>query len=219
MATNILTATVAPVKIGCIEIEGLLLETHEFAIAQQQIATLFSVIPTSAPKWLKTRLGEGFQLFQVKTNRNDGIRQNRAESALALHDFEKLLRKLDREGNKIAQGLVDDLVGLALHQLWADSFNIKFEQEERQLWLKHRQQHRKQFHPLLTAWLKQDAGGDSSLVQWGKEVNLFKVAAKLPIKPIDEYSSDEIQLLNTAEIRYDMARKLGIGHTQAIAVI
>ena len=108
-----LTATVAKVNIASIEFEGLLLENGEYAIALQQAAIIFSVIPTSAPKWLETRLGKDSQLFQkVKTDRpkQDG-KQNRAENALSLLQFEKLIRKLDREGNKTAQALVDDMVG------------------------------------------------------------------------------------------------------------
>ena len=66
---NILTAQVATVKLGNLEFEGLKLEDGGYGIALQQVASLFQVIPTSAPKWLETRLGKGCSLFQCKTNR------------------------------------------------------------------------------------------------------------------------------------------------------
>jgi hypothetical protein len=101
--SDILTAKVTMIPFGITEIEGLMLLNGGFAIALQQVATLFSVIPTSAPKWLKTNTDEGFQLFQVKTDRpkQDG-KQNRAENAMSILDFEKLLARLDRKGNVVA---------------------------------------------------------------------------------------------------------------------
>lgn len=140
MANTILTAIVHPVPVGSTEIEGLLLENGEYAIAQQQVASLFSVMATSAPEWLERNLGKGFQLWKVTTNRpKQAGKQNRAENALSLIDFEKLLRKLDRKGNEIARVFVDNLVGLSLRQLFADAFGEKFEKEERQKLLQSRQ--------------------------------------------------------------------------------
>jgi hypothetical protein len=162
MANSILTAKVARVPFGLIEIEGLLLEDGNFGIALQQAASLFSVIPTSAPKWLKTRLGEGFQLFQVKTDRPKQLgKQNRAENALTLIQFEKLLMKLDREGVKQAQELRDSLVGLSLTQLFSDAFCIKFDQDDRQNWLNNRQAGivtRKSLTSVIKTWYENNPG-------------------------------------------------------------
>lgn len=85
------------------------------------------------------------------------------------------------------------MVGLSLHQVFSDAFGIKFEAEDRQRWLKQRQLHRQQYHPLLTSWLKVDAGGNSKAVNWGKEINFFKLSAGLPYKPVDTYSEELLQ--------------------------
>lgn len=139
MAKDILTAKVAIVRFGAIEIEGLLFEDGRYGVAQQQAAALFSVIPTSAPKWLKSILGADVQLFLVKTDRNDQTkRQNRAENALLLLDFERLIVELGFEGNKVAQGLNRALVGLAITQIFSDSFGVVFEQAQRQNYLADR---------------------------------------------------------------------------------
>ena len=62
----------------------------------------------------------------------------KAVNTIGLLDFEKLLRVLDRQGNKSAQELSDALIGLALTQLFSDSFGIKFEAEDRQKYLETR---------------------------------------------------------------------------------
>jgi hypothetical protein len=140
MATDILTATVTAVPFGNLEIEGLLLQTGEFAVAQQQVASLFQVIPTSAPKWLEYNLGKGYSLFQIKTNREkiEGKRVRSTENALSLLDFEKLIVELTIKGNPIAANFTRQLVGLSLTQIFSDAFSIRFEKEERQAYLQAR---------------------------------------------------------------------------------
>jgi hypothetical protein len=217
MATNILTAVVAPVKIGRLEVEGLLVESKEFAIAVPQIASLFPYFQDSqnqASQKLKRLMGKDFKTHKVKTEFNRNV-----TLSILLLDLERVIRKLDKAGDRVAEQMVDDLIGLSLHQLWADAFNIQFEKQDRQLWLEQRQDHRKQFHPRLTSWLKQDANGDCSSVQWGSMINQFKSAANLPIKPVDEYSSTDLQALNVAEIEYNAMRKIGLSHQEAITTL
>lgn len=133
MAKNIVTAKVAIVSIGSIEIEGLMLEDGRFAVSQQQAARLFSVIPTSATKWLNSLLEEGFQLFQVKTNRErQPGKQNRSENAISLKDFCRLTYKLVQRNNPVAVKLGEALFGLSLEQLFADAFDIELSRRDRQ---------------------------------------------------------------------------------------
>lgn len=65
---NYIKAEVALVSIGHLEVEGLLTEDGVELIAQQQVASLFSVIPTSTPKWLKRLLENDFQLFSLTSS-------------------------------------------------------------------------------------------------------------------------------------------------------
>jgi hypothetical protein len=134
---SILTAQVSPIQIGNFTFEGLIFQDSSFGIAIQQAANLFSVPQNNAQRDFKALLGAGFQFLKIQAKRAE--RQNRPENALSLIDFEKLLRQLDRKGNKQAQAIVDDLIGLSLHQLFADAFNQKFEKEDRQVWLINRQ--------------------------------------------------------------------------------
>ena len=137
---TIITAIVSPVKFGTIEIEGLMFSDGSYAIALQQVASLFQVIPTTAPKWLKAILGADASLFSVTTNREqvEGRRVRSKESALTLIQFERVLRVMDRKGNLTAQSMTDALVGLSLTQLFSDSFGVKFEADDRQKYLETR---------------------------------------------------------------------------------
>ena len=143
MAVTILSAQVTNVPIGLRQVEGLLLDNDEFAIAIQQAATLFSVPQNNAQRDFKSLLGERFQFLKIKAERAE--RQNRAENALHLNDFERLLRKLDRQGNKLAQDFVDELVGLSLVQLFSDAFGREFGEQHRQKWLTLRQATKQSF--------------------------------------------------------------------------
>jgi hypothetical protein len=126
---DVITAKVAQVPFGNLTIEGLLLEDGKFAVALQQAATLFQIIPTSAPKWLRTNLGKDSSLYQVKTNRPGRIRK--PETAISLLDFERLLRALDKANNPIAVNMSDALIGLSLTQLFSDAFEIEVTKEQR----------------------------------------------------------------------------------------
>jgi hypothetical protein len=156
---SILTAKVSPVPLGNITVEGLLLETGEFAIACRQASSLFQVLPNSTQKWLQSCLGKDCSYYQVKTNREhiENKRIRSTENALSLLQFEKLLMKLDRSGNKQAQNLRDDLVGLSLVQLFSDAFDIAFTKEDRQEWLILRQQSKDLYHeltPQIKRWFE-----------------------------------------------------------------
>ena len=105
-----------------------------FAIAIPQAADLFRASRNTASRDFKRLMGEDFKTSSIKTefNRN-------ATLAISLSDFEHLLIKLDRSGNAYAQEFRDSLASMALHQLFCDAFNIKFEKLDRQNWLKERQ--------------------------------------------------------------------------------
>lgn len=136
MTDSILTAVVAPVPIGLLEVEGLLFEDKSFGITIQQCALLFQVRQDNAQRDFKALLSKDSKF--VKTKVKDTYTR-KPENSITLIEFERLLRKLDRKGNLHAQKLVDDLVGLSLKQLFSDAFKIKFEQEERQQELIDRQ--------------------------------------------------------------------------------
>lgn len=132
---NILSATVAQVQIGKgLAVEGLRLEDGRYAIAVPQVAALFPYfsqhsqdIQNTGARDLKRLMGKGFKTSKIKTvfNRN-------ATLAIDLLDFERVLRRLDRLGDAVAQAMSDALIGTALHQFFADAFNVILTKEDRQ---------------------------------------------------------------------------------------
>lgn len=140
---SIIRATVSPVKIGHLEIEGLMDESKTFAVGLPQVCSLFQILSKNASRDIKALLGNDFQFLKYKTELHP-----KAVNALGLRDFERLLRKLDKLGNESAEAMADDLVGLSLQQLFSDAFEIKFEEEQRQEYLKTRQEGKQVRHSL-----------------------------------------------------------------------
>ncbi len=209
-----LTAKVTQVQFGSFgSIEGLMDEQGNYLISAKQANVQLSFASTTNElKTVKALLGKDFEPVLVKTPLNSN-----AVKAIPITVFEKLLAVLDRKGNKQAQILRDSLVGLSIHQLFSDAFGVVIDQEARQLKLTQLIHHNKNFHPVFTSWLKLD--GLTSGVRYGNEVNRLKVAAKVPLIPIQEYDGQQMILLNVAEARYDLARKLGKDHKEALQVI
>ena len=128
-------AKIATVRIGHLEFEGLMLHDGTFGIAVPQICSVFQIDKNQASRTFKAILGEQFQFDKWRSTLHP-----KAVNVLSLIDFERLLRKLDRCGNLLAQELVDLLLGLSLQQIFSDAFCLQFEKEDRQQWLKDRQE-------------------------------------------------------------------------------
>lgn len=211
-------ALVTTVSIGNLEIEGLMLPDGSFAIAISQIADLIQRISNSFrphknyfSQDVKRLLGNSFRPHKTTTELN-----NSKVNVLSITDFRKVMIKLSHKDKGI-ESFVDDLLDLSLTQLFNDAFGVKFEQEERQAWLKHRQTHRKHFHPKLTKWLKKDGCFESW--EYGKAVNKFKSVVGLPLITIDQYNTDQIDELNRAEHTYDVLRSKGFSHIESIDIL
>ena len=128
-----LKAEVTTVKIGHIEIEGLLLPSGEFAIAVPQICRLFSFPIKHSSRHFKALLGNDFSFPTCKTTLN-----SKPVNILRLADFERLVFELVLKQNELAIEFGRGLVGLSLHQLFSDAFEIELNEQDRQTWLKAR---------------------------------------------------------------------------------
>jgi hypothetical protein len=100
-------AEIAQVPIGNRSIEGLMAEDGIFGIAMPQLVSHDLAPPNRSLKQLNKLYSTAFQSHQWRTTLNP-----KAVNVILLPDFEQLLRKLDKTGNKAAEQLVDDLVGL-----------------------------------------------------------------------------------------------------------
>lgn len=146
-------ATVAPVQIGHLEIEGLMFEDGTFGIAIPQLVALNLVQPNLSLKRIEERVGIDFKTGgKAKT-----VFGKNLTNYIGLTDFEVLLAKLDRSGNKPAQDLRDALVGLSFHQLFCHAFYVKFDKDDWQEKLKQRnigKQVRRTLTDAIQDWLE-----------------------------------------------------------------
>jgi len=204
-------AEIAQVPFGNLSLEGLMAEDGTFGIAVPQLISHNLVRQNNAQRDVQTYMGETFNFVKWKT-----VISIRAVNVILLTDFEKLLAKLDRAGNKAAQDMRDDLVGMSMHQLFSDAFGIKFEKEDHQSYLIDRQSHREDFHPKFTDWLKSD-GCEGAW--YGAEVNNLKRILSLPIISVDLYDAKQLRKLDVAYIKYDVLRTTGMTHQAALKVI
>ena len=211
-------AKVAPVHLGKdLVIEGLMLPDGTYAIAYPQIADMvitgdekkdgFRTNKAQFSQTIKRLCGKGFKASKAKTEFNKNV-----TSVVTLEEFEVVLAKLDQAGNLQAKQILAELSGLGVRQQFADAFGEKFEVEERQEWLTQRNEHKKQFQPHLTDWLKEDGVQGK---QYAIEVNIFKRNAGCPQKPLKDYTPEELRKLNTAEGQYHILREIGMDHQDA----
>lgn len=122
MANEIITMTVSQVNLGTLQFEGLMNDEGKFFVGVPQLQVLNLVPPNRSIKQLEALLGIGFSSHQkAKTELN-----SKAVNVISLAEFEIVLAKLDRSGNKYAQSMRDDLIGLSLTQLFNDAFDIDF---------------------------------------------------------------------------------------------
>ncbi len=135
---NILTskAMVAKVNFGFVEIEGLLLPDENYAIAASQLMRVLN--PNSArqdnsSRDVKAILGKDYQPVKACSELNSN-----KVNVLTLEQAKKIIRELDKKGNKTAQALVDALVLEGIERRFDAAFGKKIDEEKRNLWLKAR---------------------------------------------------------------------------------
>lgn len=204
-------ARITPLLIGKIQINGLMLPSGEFGILTSQIASLFSIPPHNSTRTFKRLLGKKSGFLQVKVIEHQ---TKKAMGYVTLSEFETIVAKLDRAGNKEAQLFRDSLVGLSLTQLWSDAFGVKFEKQQRLEYLEARQEHRQRFHVSLTPYWKKDGCVGEDYMH---RVIEFKEVCSLPtLKSVNDYNETELRILNIQEIKYQTLRDIGVSHEDAL---
>ncbi len=136
-------AKITTIPFGNLSIEGLLLpestkERPVFGVAVPQIASSFGITINHASRDFKRMMGDDFRPSKIATELG-----NQKINVILLSDFEKLTALLAFSGNNKAKEFVLSLFGLSLHQLFCDAFSLKFEREDRQIWLIERQDGKK----------------------------------------------------------------------------
>lgn len=205
---SILTAEIATVKIHNISIEGVMFPDGSYGVAIPQVSSLFLDNQNQASKTLKRLMGADFKTSKVKTpfNRN-------ATLVVSLPDFERVVAKLDRAGNKPAQDFRDTLVGLSLHQLFSDEFGVKFEKEDRQKWLENRFKTKHDFRPLTDELQK---AGFKEPKQYGKYISLMQSKLGIEDGTRDELDNKTLMKLVDGQTKLTAYMSCGLTPMQAL---
>ena len=204
-------AQVATVCLGDIEFEGLLLPDGSFAIAIPQVADLFLASRNVASRDLKRLLGGRFETSKAKTEFN----QNTV-NIISLSLFQLVAFKLAVNGNKKAQDFCELSFGLSIQQLYCDAFKIKFEQEERQQWIKLRQSTKDTFRP-MTEQLQRYGFKESW--EYGKFIHLFQQKLGIVDGTRDKQGNDKLNELMIAQATITAYMKTGIEPYKALSMI
>ena len=194
------------VDCGTFKMDVLMTENQELFVGVSQFGSISSMTQNHAARQVKTILGKDYQLLKLKSDLH-----SQAVSVVPIEKVSIVLFELAKKGDTKAEFTLRMLLSLSITQLAYDAFGVKFNAIERANFITAFAQHNKQFHPLLTSWLKTDG-----VIDYGTEVNYFKLCAGLPIKPIKEYDDVTMAKMNKAEIEYNMLRKLGMTHAVAL---
>ena len=208
-------ARIATVKLGNLEIEGLMLPSGEFAIGLSQIPALLPdlVRPNQASRTVKRLLGKESPFDQIKAELN-----SKPINYVLLKDLEKIIVLSASKGSKDALNLNLILVGCSLTQFWSDAFGVKFEEEQRVKYVASRQEHYKNFHTRLTRWWKSD--GCVEGWEYAARVKEFKEAVGLPKNvSVDDYDENLLYLMNQKETAYHALRRAGLSHDDSLKFI
>ncbi len=202
---------VAGLKLSCYR-----LPSGEYRASLSQFAKALGVETTNVKRSLK-----GVSL-EVKALSGKGFKGVTETILLTPEQMTTVVGSFAGNGNKVA---LSYLIATSTETLIrrADAvFGIKkkesdYEEETKKLYLRLRQQARVTFRPKFTDWLKSDHNGDSSEVNFPKEVRRLKAAGNIPIgRGVDEMSLDELMKWSEAESRYDAMRIAGLSHNEAL---
>jgi hypothetical protein len=207
-------ARVSSVTIAGRDVECLMLPDGSFRIAVSQVSQLLPefTTPNNALRELKALLGKDSSLLNT-TEKILSELHSQAVRTISLEAFSAVVLELGLRGNETAKDMLRSLSGASLQSIVSHAFGVKFTQEQTVAFVASRTEHLKNFHPRLTIWFKHDGAKDKD---YPRLVNEFKAHAFLPAKPVSEYSTEELQLANTAEAQYHVLRKAGMTHEQSL---
>ena len=205
---NIVTAETTIVQIGQVSFNGVMLPDGSYGIAIPQIADLFLDSQSQASQTLKRLMGKGFKTHKAKTrfNRN-------ATLIISLPEFERVIAKLDRAGNKQAQDFRDALVGLSLYQLFSDAFGIQIEKEDRQRWLETRFNTKHDFRPLTDQLQK---AGFKEPKEFGRYIHLMQSKIGVEDGTRDVLDFKTLNKLERTQNRLTAFMECGLSPMQAL---
>jgi hypothetical protein len=199
-------AQVTAVQIGNLEIEGYLLDDGSFGVSLSDFGRLIGVEPKQVrSRILNSKLAQSLTSKGFQGSRKCSVPKAKGSSVqvIPIDWVVPLLQVAARMGIGSAWDILDALAGLSLQQLFCDAFCIKFEQSDRQEWLKQRLVVKRSFKNSLTDALQRY--GYIEPWQYGKFVHAMQEALGIKDGSRDELSVEELVLLESAQRYIGMA--------------
>jgi hypothetical protein len=129
-------ADVAIIELGGPDfaIQGLMCrETGNFFVGVPQICKDFQILTHNSSRTFKALLGEDFLFLKRRTKLHP-----KAINVLSLHDYQRLIRQLDKQGHTTAEIYAEQLLEFSLQQLFCDAFGVEFDLEQKHEFLRQR---------------------------------------------------------------------------------
>lgn len=208
-------ADVTQVKVGFLTFEGLMNENGRFAVAVPQYADLFETSRNTASRDIKRLLGKGSKTSIVLEKWKTPFNKTEV-NVIPIEHWSDLIFELALSGNQKAIELSRLLQGMSWHQLFADAFGIKFEQEERQQWLITRMATKHDFRP-LTDMLKRY--GFTEKREYARFMGAFQTKLGIESGTRDSISIEKLVALQGAQVKLTTLMECGFNPWQALSKI
>ena len=206
--------------VGTKNIEVFVNDKSEYFFNQTQLEQLTESGERSVRDFLANKSPEALRCKGSNSGKSAKVLGDKANVKLvSLLVTENYLLFKVKQGNQGAADLIGWYSGLGLYTACHTAFGNKVVKDNVNMYNALRDLNKKQYHPLLTSWLKSDVNGDSSLINWGREINLFKAHAGLPQSPVTEYDQETLDKMNRAEVVYNAVRKRGFNHKDALGFL
>lgn len=217
MASNIVPvkAVRATIKLGDIDLDCYQMPDGSYWFSQNQLEISLDIRTRNQTG--KTHLKPLLEASPSHRNQIKIVGNNATAKVLHIDLVTQAIGIYAGLGNQKCMAIAIACMAEALERRADSVFGKIRTEQERNERLKARVQHKTQFHPLYTQWLKQD--GISEGWQYAAKVNELKQRSGLPLVPIGEFDSMQMQRFNSAEIIYDAIRRSGMSHESALKMV
>ncbi len=206
---SIVKAEITKVHFGQnLEIDGLMSDEGEFAVAIPQMVELNLIPPNRSTKQLQSLLGMPFESHQWKTPIHP-----KPVNVISLKTFEELIWVLHEKGVEPAKVFVKALYGVSLYQVFTRAFGKKFEEDDFQRQLETRLSTKVEFRH-MTDELKKH--GFDNPDEYRKFVWAFQSRLGIASGTRDKIDIKTLVLLDRAQVKLTTLMECGVSPWDAL---
>lgn len=205
----------ATITLGDIELDCYQMPDGDYWFSQNQMKQQLQILPGDSTG--KSHFKPLLAASPSHVESTKIVGNNATAKVIHIELFKKVVLAYAKLGNESCSAVMEACFAEALERRVDSAFGKVRTEQERNERVKARVQHKTQFHPLYTHWLKQD--GIAEKWEYAAKVSELKQRAGLPLVPIGEFDSMQMQKFNSAEIVYDAMRRSGRSHAGALELV